>query len=388
MPSERDPATTRLDLVVLANFLALGIIISAVPRYLHGVLHEDRFHTGLGTTLYFVAALLMRPFIGAAVDRVGRRPFIVYPPIAIGAITLMYLRVHSFPGIAALRFVAGGLAALFFTSVALAVTDLVPADQRTRALGRQSVMTYTGFTLGPILTDRLLDHGWTIVWIAPAVLHFITALIAFPVRETRVGPSVGTAKAGFDRRVVRPAAGIFVANFTFSAIVAFLPEYCERMRISRPGALFATYAVAVLVVRALTGGIADRVGPARFTVGTMTVGSVGLLGLVFGTQQWQSFVSIAVIGASLGSTFPAATAAALQRAGGADRGKAMGTALAVGDVGQASAGPLVGYVSTQLGFRWVYGIPSLLAVAAVAIVATMPEVRRRPPVAVIPIAEG
>ena len=375
MASKRDPATVRLDLVVLANFLALGIIISAVPRYLHGVLHEDRFHTGLGTTLYFVAALIMRPFIGAAVDRVGRRPFIVYPPIAIGALTLLYLRVHSFPGIATLRFVAGGLAALFFTSVALAVTDIVPPERRTQALGRQSVMTYTGFTLGPILTDRLLESGWTWVWVVPAVLHFITALIAFPVKETKVARSGPAARAGFDARVVRPSAGIFVANFTFSAIVAFLPEYSERMQISRPGALFATYAIAVLTVRALTGGLADRVGPARFTVVTMTFGSLGLVGLVFAAHPWQSFVAIGAVGASLGSTFPAATAAALQRAGSADRGKAMGTALAVGDVGQALAGPLVGYISTQLGFRWVYGIPSLLAVGAVVIVATMPEVR-------------
>ena len=61
----------------------------------------------------------------------------------------------------------------------------------------------------------------------------------------------------------------------------------------------------------------------------------------------------------------------------------MGTALAVGDLGQASAGPLVGYISTQLGFRWVYGIPSLMAVVAVAVVATMPNVMR--PARVTPV---
>ena len=83
------------------------------------------------------------------------------------------------------------------------------------------------------------------------------------------------------------------------------------------------------------------------------------------------------VGASLGSTFRAATAAALQGAGSAHRGKAMGTALAVGDIGQASAGPLVGYLSTQFGFHWVYGIPSLLAVAAVGIVAATPQGRGR-----------
>jgi MFS family permease len=373
----RVTASVRLDLVVLCNFLALGIIISAVPRYLHSVVHASRFQTGLATTMYFIAALMVRPFIGALVDRVGRRPFIVIPPTLTALLTLLYLRVHTVTGIAALRFIGGGLAALFFTSVALAATDIVAPEKRTQALGRQSVMTYTGFVLGPVVTDQLLDHGWTLVWIVPAILHAVTTLVALSVAETRSTHDRAPARVGFEWRVVRPATGLLIANFTFAAIVSFMPEYSERLHISRPGALFATYAISVMTVRALTGRLADRVGPARFIVATMSIGSVGLVGLAFATRPWQAFVAIAVVGASLGSTFPASVAAALQRSRSVDRGKAMGTTLAVGDIGQAVAGPLVGHLSTQFGFRWVYGIPALLAVAAVAVVATMPEVRGR-----------
>jgi MFS family permease len=368
----------RLDVVVLTNFAALGIVISAVPRYLHGVLAADRFHTGLATTVYFVAALLMRPFVGAAVDRIGRKWFIALPPIVTAILTLTYLRVHTVWGIALLRFVGGGVASLFFTAAALAATDVVAPEKRSQALGRQSVMTYSGFAVGPVITDRLLDHGWTVVWVVPACLHVLTALVAWSLQETKTTTSQTSSRAGFDRRVVRPSVGILVANFGFASIVAFLPEYCERLHISRPGALFATYAVCVLTVRGLTGRLADRIGPARFTVPTMLIGSVGLLALALANRPWISFVAIAIVGGSLGSTFPAAAAAGLQRVGEGDRGRAMGTALAVGDIGQASAGPLVGYVSTQLGFRWVYGIPAFLALIAVGIVGTMPEVRRRP----------
>ena len=381
MLARRFSTARRLDLVVLTNFLALGVIIAAVPRYLHGVLHATRFQTGIATTMYFVAALIVRPFIGAAVDRVGRRIFLIGPPLVIAGITLAYLKVHSVVGISALRFAGGAFASLFFTSVALSVTDIVPAERRAQALGRQSIMTYTGFTIGPIVTDRLIDHGWTVVWVVPAILHMLTTLVALSVPETRSKtPSATPARAGFDWRVVRPASGILVANFSFACIVTFLPEYSERVHISRPGALFATYAITVLTVRALTGRIADHVGPARFTVPTMTIGSAGLILLALSNRQWLSFVAIAIVGGSLGSTFPAATAAALQRASSSDRGKAMSTAFAVGDIGQATAGPLVGYLSTQLGFRWVFGIPAVLALVAVAVVATMPEVRtRRPP---------
>ncbi len=365
----------RFDVVVLCNFLALGVIVAAVPRYLHSVLHVDRFHTGVATTSYFVAALLVRPFIGAAVDGMGRRPFLVVPPALIGVLTLAYTRVHSVPGITLLRFVAGGLAALFFTSVALAVTDLVPDHERTRALGRQSVMTYTGFIIGPILVDRLLEVGWTAVWLTAAALHVLTSAIALTLPETASPDATTSARPGFDRRVVRPAFAIMAANFSFGALVTFNPEYSERAGIAHPGRLFAVYALAVVAVRSRTGPIADRIGPARFTVPVLTLGSVGLVGLAFANAPWQSFVAIAVVGASIGSAFPSATAAALQRAGEGDRGKAMGTALAMGDIGQASAGPLVGYLSTQWGFRWVYLLPALLALVAAAVLATMPEVK-------------
>jgi MFS family permease len=266
---------------------------------------------------------------------------------------------------------------MFFTSVALAVTDLVPPERRTASLGRQSVMTYTGFVIGPILVDRLVAHGWSIVWILPACLHVLTTVVALGMKETRpVAVVPSAARAGFDLRVVRPAVGILVANFTFASVVSFLPEYTERMHITHPGTLFAVYAFTVLVIRSMTGKVADRVGPARFMVPSILIGGIGLVILAVARHPWQSYVGIGIVGAGIGGTFPAATSAALARVGSAERGRAMGTALAVGDVGQACAGPLVGHLSISWGFRWVYGIPAVVAFVGVLIVATMPEVLR------------
>jgi MFS family permease len=377
MPPKVSSQTSRkLDLIVLGNFLALGIVLAAVPRYLRGPLQASRFATGFGTTIYFVSALMMRPFIGAAVDRAGRRPFLIVPPLFTAGITLLYLTAKSVVAVAALRFVGGAVASVFFTALILAATDLAPPERRTQALGRQSVLTYTGFIVGAVVADRLLDHGWRLVWMIPAGMHIGVALIALTVPETRDSNAPrSTAKPGFDRRVLQPAMGVLAANFGFAAIVTFNPEYSERMGISRPGTMFATYAVSVLLVRAATGRVADKVGPARFIMPALVAGSAALIALAFARQPWQAYAAIAVVGASLGATFPSATAAALMRTGNGDRGKAMGTTLALGDVGQAAAGPLVGYLSTQWGFRWVYVIPAAVCMLAVAAVASMPEAR-------------
>ncbi len=367
----------RLDVLVLANFLGLGIIIAAVPRYLHTELQASRLSTGLATTIYFVAALLVRPFIGVAVDRIGRRPFLIVPPVFTAGLTLLYLTVDTVGGITMLRFLGGAVAAMFFTAVILAATDVVEPARRTQALGRQSVMTYTGFIIGPVLADRLIDQSWTLVWIVPAVLHIVVSVIGLTIPETRpTNRPQSVARVGFDRRVIRPATGVLAANFGFASIVSFLPEYAERIGISRPGSLFAVYAVAVLMIRAVTGRLADRIGPARFIAPALTLGVVALVGLALADLPWQSYVAIALVGMSIGATFPAATSAALTRAGDGDKGKAMGTTLAFGDIGQASAGPVVGFLSTQWGFQWVYLIPAIVCSVAVVSVLSMPEARR------------
>ena len=373
----RAPAR-RLDAIVLANFLALGMIVAAVPRYLHSELGASRFETGLATTIYFVAALAVRPVIGGLVDRIGRRPFILVPPFVLAVLTVGYEGASSVPLVGALRLAAGGVSALFFTSIALAVTDLAPPERRAAALGRQSVMTYTGFTLGPLLADRLIQVGWTPTWLVAAGLHLLTGVAALGLVETHARETDGApARFGFDRRVLRPGTAFLAANFTFASIVAFLPEYSERVGIDSPGALFATYAMAVVIVRAVSGGLADRIGPDRYLVPALSVGTLGLLLLATTPAPALAFVGVAVVGLGAGSTFPAATASALSKAGDGDRGKAMGTTLALGDIGQATAGPLVGWLSTVLGFGWVYGTPAIVVGAAVLVVLSSPELRRR-----------
>ncbi len=193
-----------------------------------------------------------------------------------------------------------------------------------------------------------------------AALHAVTGLLALGLAETHRPSGGAPARFGFDIRVLRPGTAILAANFTFSTIVAFLPEYAEIMGIGSPGALFAVYAVSVMVVRSLSGSYADRIGPDRYLVPALGVGVVGLVVLALAQSPAMSFVGVAIVGFGAGSTFPAGTAAALARAGSGDRGKAMGTTLALGDIGQASAGPLVGLLSTSLGFRWVYGIPAIV----------------------------
>jgi MFS family permease len=169
---------------------------------------------------------------------------------------------------------------------------------------------------------------------------------------------------------------MLTASFLFAAVVAFHPEYAEHIGIARPGTLFATYAGAVLIMRRFVGEIADRVGPLRVAIPGMAVAAAGSGVLAMSNSPLVSYIAMAFTGLGAGVTFPALTADSVRRVPDSERGSAMGSFMAFGDVGQASAGPLVGIASAAFGFRWVYGIPAL-AVACGCLILISDVARRR-----------
>src|SRR6187455_2749294 len=80
MPGSERLLSARFVLVVvsgLAYFLALGVVLPAVPRYVEGPLDGDSIAVGVAVGSLFVGAVVLRPFAGRVGDRFGRRWLIV-----------------------------------------------------------------------------------------------------------------------------------------------------------------------------------------------------------------------------------------------------------------------------------------------------------------------
>lgn len=376
-----------LSTIVLLSFLAIGILTSAVPRYLREELGAARGWTGFGTTVYFVGAILVRPTAGRLIDRWGARPFLTVPPILMAVCVGATQLVPTVWWVVVLRFLQGAVGAAYTTSAFVGSTDLAPPGRRASAVSKISVVMYVGFVVGPICADVLLDVGHAAAFLAAAGLLLAAAATARArLSPGMLGPGRATVElAGaahpararsFQPAVAMPGLGTLVASFLFASIVAFHPEYADRIGIARPGTLFATYAGSVLLMRRFAGDIADRWGPLHVAIPGMAIASVATGALALSSSPVMSYVAMAFTGLGAGVTFPALTADAVRRVTDAERGSAMGSFMAFGDVGQATAGPLVGVASQAFGFRWVYGFPAI-AVAVGCTVLTLDAARRR-----------
>jgi MFS family permease len=381
-------AARRLDVAVLVNFVAIGISIAAIPRYVTEELGAGKGLAGLATTSFFLVAALWRPVVGRLLDRRGRRPFLVWPLAALSLLGLTLLGASSVAAVVGIRVLQGLSGTSFYTAAAAAVTDLAPADRQASALARLSLSIYLGLATGPALGELLFDQGPGWAWATMAVLHGVALLVAVGLPETRQpvalpepptgapaasatgpAPPPGAAEASGAgtavwRAVLLPGLVLLTVGVAYASITAFLPLYAREIGLGSSGALYATFALTVLGVRTVAGRLADRYGFLTVVVPGLAATASGLALLALVPEPAAAFVGVAVTAAGIAVIFPALAALTVGRVDPGRRGAALGAFLAYNDIGNGIGGPLVGVTAEAFGFQWGYALPAVLVSAS------------------------
>lgn len=365
MSRPTDASTWRwFDVATLANFVSIGILLVAVPRFAREELGASAAAAGAATTVFFAGALVTRPIVGRAMDRLGRRRFLLWPLAAMAVIALGFDALTTVWAAILLRLLQGVFGSTFYTACAVVATDLSPPERRASALARLSLTIYLGLAVGPSIGEWLLDRSGTAPWVVAACGHLVALAAASRLPETTTEESraapVGST-AGLRRVVARPGIAQLCSGLGYACVIAFLPEYSRSIGLGSSGALFFAFAMSVLGVRLVSGRVADRVGYTAVAVPGLAVLVVGhsLLGLAWST--WVPFVAMVLLGIGTGSVFPALASIAASRAPDTARGAALGIFLSFSDLGNAAAGPLVGAVVDATSIRWAFGTAALVA---------------------------
>jgi MFS family permease len=366
----------RLDLVVAANFLAIGMFLSAIPRYVREELGGTSAQVGLATTIFFLAALFTRPVVGRWMDRIGRRPFLTWPMLAMAVLALVLEGVSSVWAVVLVRIVQGVFGSTFYTASAAVATDIAPSDRRATAVARLSLVIYLGFAIGPWIGEALFDQSPRAVWAVALALHLTSFALSFTLPETLTpraadAPRPHASIRSLQRIVARPGTAQLTAGLAYACVLAFLPNYARQIGLASSGALFLTFAVSALVVRLFIGRLADAVGYLAVAIPGLALMSFGHLLLAVAWSPWVPFPGVALVGIGFGATFPSLTALSVARSPDAVRGAALGAFLSFNDLGNALAGPAVGAIADAAGFRWSYGVPAIVTAVGVGIAWSM-----------------
>jgi MFS family permease len=353
------PAFLVLGLTSLVFFLAGGVVLPVVAPFTIGPLGSDAVGAGIAYGAFAVGALVLRPVVGWASDRFGRRPLIVAGALMSCGALVAHLFVDSLALFIVARALLGIAEAFFFVAVFAAGADLAPETRRGEALNILSLSLYVGLGIGPAVGEIVQrTSGFDAVWIVALGLTIVAAVSSWFVPET--SPTI--LKRGEEptrSRLIHPAAifpGILILAGTtgMAGFLAFLPLHAASVGMDGAGLPLAIYALLVIALRIVFAKLPDQVGPARVSGGALAVGAIGLA--ILGLIQSPAGVLVGTVAFALGVAFlmPGLLTLAVSRVSQMERGSVVGTASAFLDLAFGVAPALLGLVAARVGYGGVF----------------------------------
>jgi len=363
--------TPRFVLVVAAGvcyFLALGVVLPEVPRYVKGELGGGSLAVGIAVGVLFVGAVLVRPLAGRIGDRRGRKALIVSGALVVAVSLLGYSLADSVGALVVARFCTGLGEAAFFVGAATMITDLAPVQRRGEAISYWSIAVYSGFAFGPIIGERVQDTwGYTTLWFVAAGFAFASAALGCATREVERVAREGPPQPLINRRALGPGAVLFSGLVATAAFGAFVPLYGEDVGFTDVAVMFTVFGLLVLGVRIFGARLPDVLGASR-------AGTVALVATAAGMgvmAVWASAVGLmtGVVVFAIGSAFmyPAMLLMALEGSTEADRGSAVGTISSCFDLSQGVGALLVGVAAAAAGYRAAFATGAVAAAVGVVV---------------------
>lgn len=353
---------TRRDLALLfaalgTFFLSMSMLLPTLPLYVRD-LGGSPVDVGLVVGVFSLGVLVVRPWVGRAVDTRGRRPLMVLGSLIAALMVPLYAAFTAVLALVAIRILHGaGLSAFSGASTTLA-TDLSPPGRRTEFLGYLSSSSLVAFAIGPLLGLEVAERfGYPALFGTIAAFALLSAgcgalLSRAPVRPAPEG-GVDYRGAILRRAVLIPTATLLLVTLAHGGVFTFLPILLAE-RVDDFGFFFFAYAGASLLVRLAAGRISRRWGDGPMIWGGLALYAIGLamLPLIHGVP---SMLGAAVLfGVGFGAYQPAVYGLVANAASDGTRGMVFSVFLAAFDLGMSlgglTAGPLVAWL----------GIPALL----------------------------
>lgn len=361
------------------RLLTRPFVMASAATFTHGMawalfVHFPGFLEDLGATEVIiglivgcaaVASIAVRPWVGRAMDRRGRRPLIIAGNVLNVATLLIYLLISRIDGwIYALRIVHGLSEAVLFTVLFTFAADWVPAEKRTQGLALFGVAGMLPIALGGLVGDFVLGRwDFDVFFLVAAGFAAASLLISLYLHDAP--HVVGQPPA---RGFVESITGVhllplwwitFVFSFVLTAYFTFLKTFVDETGIGSVGLFFAFYAGTAIVLRLTFGWVPDRVGPKRALGPAMLFLAAGLIVLSAATSGTGVALAGLLCGVGHGYTFPILYALTVTRARVAERGAAMAVYTGLFDAGTLVGGPLLGVL-----IRWFSYDTMFLSAAA------------------------
>ena len=372
-----------LAAAALAFYIAGGVLLPITPRFVETSLGGGTLEVGIVFASYAIASLLLRPVVGRASDRFGRRPLLVGGALLTVAGMLLHLVAFNVVMLVAARSLLGAGEGFFLVAALAAASDLAPAARRGEALSFLSLSLYLGIAIGPLIGEAIIGDGdFALVWLVTAAIAGIAVVLSLLTPET--APLAAAHGGPRPRSPLIHPAGLFpglmilAGMWGMAGFFAFLPSYAKTIGMTGASLPLLVYALIVVGLRIVGAQVPDRFGSGRVASVALALAAAGLAiigllptppGLVAGT---------AVFATGIAFIMPALVSLAVSRAPAEERGAVVGTAAVFLDVAFGVAPVVLGVMAASTGAGPTFMLSAVIAALGSSVLVARRDSLRRP----------
>jgi MFS family permease len=223
---------------------------------------------GLIITLFTISAGISRPFSGKLSDTIGRKKVMYFGIICSIFITILYPLSETVFFFLLLRFLHGFSAGFTPTGATALLTDIIPAENRGKAMGIWGTFISLGIGAGQAAGSWICKtNGFNVMFMSAAICSIISILLALEVKESLKnkqkfnGSQLKITWRDVFEPSVRPSAVVMLLTATCSGIIFVItPDISNFLGIENKGFFFGIYVISTMVIRLLTSSLSDRIG--------------------------------------------------------------------------------------------------------------------------------
>jgi len=318
---------------------------------------------GLAMAALTVAAVMVRPFVGMALDRYGRRLIFVGGLLLFLVPSLAYIFIVPFWVLLMLRFVQGFGWGISHTTAGTVASDIVPPVRLGEGMGTFYVAGSISFALAPLLSLWIINRfTFGTLFVVIALLSVAAIIFSQAVKYPALEPCPRERGVEFfSKEALRPALVVLLTAMAHSSILSFLALFARGKGISNPGLFFAFMGLATFFSRPLSGRLLDRLGNRGFDLAMIVAIptlAMALLIVSFTSAAWHLVVSGVIFGVAGGTIQSTMLTMSIKLLPG-KRGTAnaiYGTFL---DTGIATGSILWGVMAGMFGYQVMFGMTTV-----------------------------
>jgi MFS family permease len=366
---------------------SMASLLPTLPLYIEHI-GATKQQIGLTMGSFAIGLLLCRPALGKLADERGRKIVLIIGVLAAALAPLGYTVATSVPVLMLLRAFHGISIAAFATAFSALVTDIAPTNKRGEILGYMSLVNPIGMAVGPAMGGYLQESaGYVPLFLLATTLAALallcTSQVVTPPLAAPTQQETNTDKYKFWQILLSPIVRIptivmLIVGLAFGTISTFVPLFLKSTQVDLNAGLFYTAAaITSFSIRLFTGKTSDRIGRGLFiTIGIACYGIA--MYLLWKANTPVDFLLAALIqGAGGGTLIPMVVAMMADRSLPSERGRIFALCISGFDVGIAVAGPVLGSVAEQVGYRNMFGFVGILTVLGIGIFFTQSSLNLR-----------